>query len=196
MPALFKYQRNIETGPNGAVLDFKNSDIEDGPRATYLCEVDGWRYVSVPDGLEMPAQPEGIQWQAVAEPSAALIEQLKRSARPVSIAKDVVRRRIELEVGDVHDMVADSMRLCEFAIALSVRVSHEVLTGEQMDPAVREAYTDRVSTVKEALDSGAIVLRSDLEDPTQMMQRLMTRYTKINDLIAESYKPAVDELLP
>jgi len=195
MPALFKYQRNIETGPNGAVLDFKNSDVEGGPRATYLCEVDGWRYVSVPDGLEMPEQPEGIQWQVVAEPSTALIEQLKR-ARPVSIAKDVVRRRIELEVGDVHDMVADCMRLCEFSIALSVRVSHEVLTGEQMAPAVREAYTDRVSTVKGALDSGAIVLRSDLEDPTQMMQRLMMRYTKINDLIAESYKPAVDELLP
>lgn len=195
MPALFKYQRNVETGPNGAVLDFKNSDVEDGPRATYLCEVDGWRYVSVPDGLEMPAQPEGIQWQSVDQPSDALMEQLKR-ARPVAIAKDVVRRRIELEVGDVHDMVADSMRLCEFAIALSVRVSHEVLTGEQMDPAVREAYTDRVSTVKDALDSGALVMRSDLEDPTQMMQRLMMRYTKINDLIAESYKPAVDELLP
>ena len=29
-----------------------------------------------------------------------------------------------------------------------------------------------------------------------MMTRLMARYTKINDLLAETYKPAVEELLP
>lgn len=194
MPTLYKYQRYVEAGPSGVALEFRNTSDEDAPRATLLTEIDGWRYVSVPDSAVMPEQPEEIQWQAVT-PTPDLIESLKK-ARPIDIAKSVVRKRIEVEVGDLHDLVADSMRLCEFAIALSVRVSHEVLTGEVMDPAVREAYAARVGTVKDAMDSGALVMRSDLEDPTEMMMRLMTRYTQINGLIAEEYQPKVTELLP
>ncbi|MBK1691055.1 hypothetical protein [Ectothiorhodospira mobilis] len=195
MPKLFKYQRHVETGPNGAVIDFRNTTDEDAPRATLLSEIDGWRYVSVPDGAVMPDQPAEISWQEVAAPAPDLVEQLKR-ARPVAIAKDVVRKRIELEVGDVHDLVADCMRLCEFSLALSLRVSNEVLTGQAMEASVRDAYTQRVQTVLAAIDSGEVVMRSDLEDPTSMMTRLMARYTRINDLLAETYKPAVEELLP
>lgn len=195
MPAIYKCQRYIEPGPNGVTLDFRNIQNDTAAPATMLAEIDGWRYVSVPDGTEMPEQPEEINWQEVPSPAPELIEQLKR-ARSVSIAKDVVRRRIEVEVGDLHDLVADCMRLCEFSLVLGVRVSHEVLTGEAMDPSLRDAYTQRVSAVKGAMDSGEIALRSDLEDPTEMMARLMERYTRITQLVGDHYQTAIKELLP
>jgi hypothetical protein len=194
MPALYKYQQHVTQGPNGAALDFRNAIEEDAPRATYLGEIEGWRYVSVPDDAQMPEQPEEIQWQAVTI-TPELRERLKRT-RPVSVAKDVVRQKIENEVGDVHDLVADSMRLCEFAIALSVRVSHEILTGQAMDPAIRESYATRVGAVKDAMDSGDLIMRSDIEDPTEMMVRLMQRYSHITQLVGDHYRPAVDDLLP
>jgi hypothetical protein len=194
MPTLFKYQQHVTQGPNGAALDFRNATEEDSPSATYLGEIDSWRYVSVPDGAEMPEQPEEIQWQPV-DPTHELVEQLKRS-RPVSIAKRVVRERIETEVGDLHDLVADCMRLCEFSLALSLRVSHEVFSGERMPDETRTAYAQRVETVLGALDSGDVVLRGDLEDPDAMIMRLMERYTRISQLLADLYKPRIAELLP
>jgi hypothetical protein len=194
MPALYKYQQHVTQGPNGAALDFRNAIEEDAPRATYLGEIEGWRYVSVPDDAQMPEQPEEIQWQAV-EATPDLVEQLKRS-RPMRIAKGVVREHIEKEVGDLHDLVADCMRLCEFSLALSLRVSHEVFSGEQMAPEVRQAYAERVQTVLGAMDSGDVVLRGDLEDPDAMIMRLMERYTRISQLLANVYKPRVNDLLP
>lgn len=194
MPALYKYQQHVTQGPNGAALDFRNAIEEDAPRATYLGEIEGWRYVSVPDDAQMPEQPEEIQWQTV-DATPDLVEQLKRS-RPMRIAKDVVREHIEEEVGDLHDLVADCMRLCEFSLALSLRVSHEVFSGEQMAPEVRQAYAERVQAVLGAMDSGDVVLRGDLEDPDAMIMRLMERYTRISQLLANVYKPRVNDLLP
>lgn len=198
-PDLYKYQRYVEAGPNGVALDFRNTDAdadaEDAPRATYLDEVDGWRYVSVPDGAVMPEQPPEINWEQVASPSYELIERLKRS-RPFAVAKGAVRESIEREVGDLHDLVADCMRLCEFSLALNLRVSNEVLAGTQMDATLRQAYTERVQTVLTAIDSGDVVMRSDIEDPVDMMMRLMARQTQLNVLMGEDYKPRVEDLLP
>jgi len=65
MPTLYKYQRHIEPGPNGVTLDFRNTQNENEVPATLLAEIDGWRYVSVPDATVMPEQPEEILWQSV-----------------------------------------------------------------------------------------------------------------------------------
>lgn len=194
MPALYKYQRYIESGPNGVTLDFRNTQDEEATPATPLGEIDGWRYVSVPDDTALPEQPEEILWQAVTV-TPELREQLKRT-RPMRIAKGVVREHIEEEVGDLHDLVADCMRLCEFSLALSLRVSHEVFSGEQMSAEVRQAYAERVQTVLGAMGSGDVVLRGDLEDPDAMIMRLVERYTRISQLLANVYKPRVNDLLP
>jgi hypothetical protein len=194
MPALYKYQRYIEIGPNGVTLDFRNTQDENATPATLLAEIDGWRYVSVPDATVLPEQPPEINWTPVTL-TPELREQLKRS-RPITVAKGAVREKIEVEAGDLHDLVADSMRLCEFAIALSVRVSHEVLTGEPMEAGLREAYAARAGAVKEAMDTGALAMRSDSENPDKMLVRLMERYTRISKIVASDYQPTIDELLP
>lgn len=194
-PTIYRYQRYVEPGPNGVVLGFRNTDSEEEPGATYLDNVDGWCYVSVPAGVTMPEQPPEINWEEVVSPSYELIEQLKRS-RPFVVAKDAVRESIAREVGDLHDLVADCMRLCEFSLALNLRVSHEVLSGTQIETSLRQTYAERVETVLSAIDSGDVVMHSDIEDPTDMMQRLMARQTQLNLLMSENYKPQVEDLLP
>lgn len=190
---IYRYQTHTVPGPNGYTIRFVNAD-SDEPQAIELGEINGWRYVSVPADVTLPEQPAEIQWQA-AEVTPALIEALKMT-RPVRIAKDVVRKRIELDVGDVHDLLSDVMRLCEFAIALSVRTSNEQLNGIQMEPEARAAYAQRVAGVAQLMDAGAIKLRGDLEPPEQMMMRLMSRYSRITEILAEDYIPQIDRLLP
>lgn len=191
MPKIFKYQKFETEGPNGSVIHFLND--EENP-AAILGEIDGWFYVSVPDETALPEQDAAINWQPV-EPSFEFMEILKRT-RPIELQKDNLRKLIEAEVGDLHDLVADSMRLNEFALALCLRVSHEVLTGTPMSEGHRSAYTDRVESALEAIDNGSVLLRGSIEEPTEMMQRLMMRHTRINELVRDYYKPAVSGLLP
>ena len=88
---LFKYQRHIVPGPNGATHYFRNTETE--PRAIELAEIDGWHYVSVPDGAVLPAQPAEIAWQPV-ELTDTLREQIKTVSRPVQLVAEEMQRRI------------------------------------------------------------------------------------------------------
>jgi len=122
------------------------------------------------------------------------VELLKSLALP-KLEKETFRGKLEMEVGDVQDMLADCMKMCEFALVLSARVSNEVLSGTLISEPIRTAYKDRVSGFVAALDSGAVKLRSDSEDPVDMMNRIMTRYTKINALYETEYKAKLDKII-
>lgn len=191
MPTLYRYQTSVTGGPNGSTLRYRNTDDDD---ATELGAIDGWHYVSVPDGIAMPEQPVDIQWQAVT-PDAALTAQLKR-LRPFAIAKDVTRRDIAEASGDIHDLLADSMRMTEFALALSLRLGREVLGGAAMDQATKDSYLARIEAVLNGMESGEILIRGDIENTDEMMNRLMSRYTRINQIVRDGYKPRVDSLIP
>ncbi len=195
MTTLFKYEKHTTEGPNGTTTHFKSPESSSSEeQVTRLCEVGGWLYVSVPSGVEMPDQPEEINWQQV-DADSELVEILKRS-KPFSIAKIQLRESIEREVGDLHDLVADAMRLNEFVLSLCLRVSHEVLTGDAMSEERRTALTQQTTDALLAIDSGNVLLRGDIEDPSNMLQRLMSRYSRITELVRDEYKPKTDALLP
>lgn len=86
---IHKYQRATTRGPNGATLYFRNS--EDEPRATELCEIDGWWYVSVPEGCVLPDQWPECEFQAVTL-TPELREQIKAQARPCQL---IAQRMVE-----------------------------------------------------------------------------------------------------
>lgn len=88
---IFKYQRVTTPGPNGTTLYFRNA--EDEPRAVDLAEVDGWYYVFVPDGTELPVQPDGIEWQEVAL-TDELKERIKAASRPCHLIADRMQQMI------------------------------------------------------------------------------------------------------
>lgn len=87
---IHKYQRVVTPGPNGATLYFRNTETND---ALELAELDGWHYVFVPDGVTLPAQHAGIQWQAVTL-TDALKEQIKAASRPCLLISEAMQQRI------------------------------------------------------------------------------------------------------
>lgn len=95
---IFKYQRVVFTGPNGATLYFQNSQDN---LAVELAEVDGWRYVFVPDGTVLPDQSPEIQFQLVV-PTDELRKKIKSASRACQLINDEVRKRIEqrYSIGD------------------------------------------------------------------------------------------------
>ena len=87
---IYKYRRITTAGPNGTTLYFRNSEDS---KATELCEIDGWWYVSVPDPSAMPEQWPEIEWQ-LATITPEIKEQIKREARACQLIADEQQRMI------------------------------------------------------------------------------------------------------
>src|SRR5690554_5990793 len=134
--------------------------------------------------------PEGSREPTEQELSVALLElpairQLKASTR----------RRIEAEMGDLHEIVADQSRQIEALTALVCRMAAEYLGGTAMDEATKATYAARVETVVAALNTGDLVLRGDTEGGDDMLAKVMGRTSRINQIVAEEYLPRRDEAL-
>lgn len=184
MPTVYKYTPTVVTGPNGYSVHFTNTENNE---IKTIGQHQGDHYISVPDSVTLPAQE--LELTVVTDQVF-----LKTLAAP-RLEKETFRRTLELEVGDVQDLLADCMKMCEFALVLSARVSNEVLSGTPMEPELRAAYAARVAMFVGALDSGLVRLRSDSEDPVDMMNRIMTRYTRINALYETDYKANIDAII-
>lgn len=87
---IYKYQRIVTPGPDGATLYFRNTETNE---AMELAELNGWHYVFVPDGVTPPEQHADIQWQAVTLTDAEK-EQIKAVSRPCQLIAEEMQRRI------------------------------------------------------------------------------------------------------
>ena len=136
---------------------------------------------SMPDGTRAPTDEE----LSLAKLELPAIRQLKASTR----------RRIREEVGDLDDIIADQARQIEALTALGVRLAQIVLGGETLDAELRQRYLERITPIANALDSGSLLLRGDLEGAGEMLARVQGRTDAINRIIAEEYLPRRDALL-
>jgi hypothetical protein len=109
--------------------------------------------------------------------------------------KQNTRRRIEYEVGDLHEIIADQARQIEALTALGVRIASDYLGGTPMDSNTKATYLARVESIIGALDSGALVLRGEGEDADDMLAKVMDRTDRINRIIKDDYLPRRDEFL-
>lgn len=91
MTAIFKYRRITTPGPDGTTLYFRNADDE--PRAIELGALDDWYYVSVPDGVVLPEQPEEIDWQPVTVDAETRLR-LMAVSRPLQLIAQAIVERI------------------------------------------------------------------------------------------------------
>src|SRR5690554_74494 len=124
--------------------------------------------------------PEGSREPTEQERAAALLElpairQLKANAR----------RKIEAEMGDLHELVADQAKQIEALTALVSRMAADYLGGTAMSEETKGVYLARVESIVSALDSGSLTLRGDLEAPDAMLMRLLGRANRINEIIAD-----------
>jgi hypothetical protein len=109
--------------------------------------------------------------------------------------KAAARRKIEAEVGDVHEILADQARQIEALTALVSRMAADYLGGTAMGEATKEAYLARAEHVVAALDSGALTLRGDAEGANDMLEKVMARADRINRIVAADYLPRRNALL-
>jgi len=171
------------------VIESIDTTIDDAPRPS-------------PQGAQSLGHAAGVRWYkgdpvpaegrapTEAELSTALLElpairQLKARAR----------RRIESEVGDLHEIVADQAKQVEALTALVCRMAAEQLGGTAMDAATKATYLARVEMVVGALDSGALVLRGDQEGADDMLAKVLARTSRVNEIVGEEYLPRRNELL-
>lgn len=155
-----------------------------------------------PEGAEPIGQAASVRWyRADAIPaegreptddelSAALLE-----LPAIRQLKQAARRRIEREVGDVHDIQADQGKQIEALTALLTRMAVEYLGGEPMSVDTKAAYLARAESVVTALDTPGVTLRSDAEDAGDLILRAMSRSSRVNQIVAEEYLPRRDEVV-
>lgn len=151
----------------------------------HLGVIDGTHYVFIEDGVDIPEQPAEINFREV-----ILTEEQKEELRAVGFAafkKECLRGSIEVDAGDLHDLVADCMKLVEYTTLLSVRIAADYLGVKSMEEPVRQSYKNRVAGFLDMLDSGDLVIRGDFEDPDAMMGRMLIRYSKIQEKVRDDY---------
>lgn len=128
------------------------------------------------------------------EPDADISDILTRSQLAVAL-KQGLRQRISLDVGDLHDLIADQSKMLEMIYAMLSRLTVEILGGTQMEATTRDKYLQRASAVVSAMDSGAVTLRGNFEDMDQVLQVIMQRQSHINELVRDDYVVKLTELV-
>lgn len=92
---IYKYQPVVISGPNGTVFEPKiNSQNDDGNNIIYLCEIDGWKYVSVPENENIDIPEEITTWQNVEEIDDELKEKIRSKSNYLKMIDDEVQAKI------------------------------------------------------------------------------------------------------
>jgi hypothetical protein len=161
--------------------------------------------IQLPEGTLPLGDAAGLSWFKIPRgalapsgsraPTAEELARARLELPAVLRLKQAARRRIEAEIGDLHEIVADQARQIEALTALVSRMAAEFLGGTSVPPDTRQAYLARVETIVTALDSGALTLRGDLEGADDMLMRLLARANRINEIIGADYLPRRDALL-
>jgi len=129
------------------------------------------------------------------EPTEQELAQALLELPAIRSLKQSVHRKIEAEVGDVHEILADQAKQIEALTALVSRMTADYLGGTTMDDTTKATYLARVEMVVGALDSGQLVLRGDQEGTDDMLAKVMARTSRINEIVGEEYLPRRNELM-
>jgi hypothetical protein len=171
----------------------RNTDTEEPteiqlPEGTLpLGDAAGLSWFKIPHGALAPSGSRAPTAEELARAHLELpaIRQLKASTR----------RKIEAEVGDLHEIVADQSKQIEALTALVCRMAAEQFGGTAMDQATKDTYLARGEMVVGALDSGALTLRGDQEGADDMLAKVLARTSRVNEIVGEEYLPRRNELL-
>jgi hypothetical protein len=190
---IYAYELHKTEGPYGTVLRHVSPSVEEGEQnITVLGTLDDTIYVHVPETLTLPDQPEEINFRSVVLTEEQK-ELLKKQAL-VSLKKSSVRKSIESDIGDVHDLVADCMKLIEFNMLLTARLAADYFQTEPMDVTTKQTYADRNQAFLNAVAIGDVTLRGSFEDADEMMLKIMSRYSKIQDHVKTEYIDQLKEI--
>ena len=105
MPVIYKYQKisDAYTTYLLAEPDYDGLGLES--RITELCTIDGVTYVSVPDGITLPTQPEQITVEEV-----TMTDELKAAIRVASPHVQLIDERVVMTIREKYS-VNDEIKL-------------------------------------------------------------------------------------
>lgn len=190
---IYAYEIYKTEGPYGTTLRHVEPTVEEGEAGVIVIgEIEGTTFVHVPETVSLPAQPEEINFRAV-ELTEQQKEELKKQAM-VMLKKDVLRKHIEKDVGDIHDLVADCMKLIEFNLLLTSRIAADYFGTDVMDDQTKQVYAQRNQTFLDSVNQGNVTLRGSFEDANEMLVKLMTRYSHIQDMVKAEYIDHLNEI--
>lgn len=190
------YQLQIENENKTNINDLSISMVENIPKVyneisverKMTSNIDLWKKliekneIDVPDGIK-----NGIY--LIDKDDSLLTEDEIVTKRIVTdhINKLKARYKIEAEVGDIHDLIADISKRVTLNERLLIRIAHEKFTGVPMAQEYTAGYTYLVTQYLAALDAGYFRDRADLEDPLEMFGILMGRVSQIAQIVDEEY---------
>ena len=174
---IYRYKPYKEDGAFGITLFHKDEDNT----MSVLGEMEGYVYVYSP---ETSAQDERLAWEEVILDDAQ--KETLRAQMMAQSRKAFARMKVE-DIGDVYDLIADAMKLIEFNMMLTARLAGDVW-GTNVIPEDKKAlYAARNKGFLDAVEAGAITLRGDFDDMDTLMARLMSRYSRINEVVRDAY---------
>lgn len=190
---IFKYSKITTDGPFGTVIQHRQVEDETETQlVTVLGEIDNEIYIHVPSDDVLTDQPEELNFTQVTMTNE-LKDKLKEQSL-VTMKKNNVRRKIEIEVGDVHDLIADCMKLIELNFVLTSRIAADYFGTAPLPKEIKTVYAQRNQSILDGIDSGQIKLRGSFEDVDSLMGELIVRYSKIQELVNSEYLSELEKI--
>lgn len=172
-----RYKPFKKEGAFGVTLFHK----DEAQNMSVLGELDGYVYVHTP---EQSIQDEKLKWEEVTLNDVQ--KEALKAQMMIQNKKAFARLKVE-DIGDVHDLIADAMKLIEFNMMLTARLAGDVWGTNLIPEGEKAIYAARNKDFLDAVEVGAITLRGDFDDMDTLMARLMSRYSKINEVVRDEY---------
>jgi hypothetical protein len=94
---------------------------------------------------------------------------------------------IELEVGDISDLNADNNKQINVITGMLVRMYRKLISNVEIPPAIKSNYDTFTEMYGQAVDSGQYKDRTDLENPQELIMKLMERNAIIANIVNTEY---------
>jgi len=99
MPKIYKYQKIVDDYTTHCLVEPDYNLLETEDRITELCTIDGVTFVSVPDSIILPVQPEQITVEEV-----ELTDELKESIKSASPHVQLINDRVVSKIREVYSL--------------------------------------------------------------------------------------------
>ena len=99
MAKIYKYQKITDQFTTYCLVEPDYNLLETEDKITELCTIDGITYVSVPDSIILPAQPEQITVEEV-----ELTDELKESIKSASPHVQLINDRVVSKIREVYSL--------------------------------------------------------------------------------------------
>lgn len=103
----------------------------------------------------------------------------------IEIKKAKIRKRIDEEVGDVYDLLADTSKRLAMLERLTMFVLHDYLNNVPLSDERNSLYSYLVQQYIDSIESFTVKNRVDLENPEELFNKLAQRSNRIADIFIE-----------